>query len=378
VKKSISAAAAALFIVALSVSLHGYGNNSKLSSPDSLQIAYQDSSVTLQWDSVPGAEKYYIYGKSIPDSIDTIIDSTTVTNWIGIYNQDKYFFSVTAKSDEETPGSMVLVQGGTFGMGDRHGDYIVFDCVEEIPVHNVTVDNFLISKYEVTQAEWSQYMTGTFEEWSGLGPNYPAYNLNWYQTLVYCNKRSTAEGLTPCYTLFDTTDPNGWGSIPETQNSVWDAVVCNWLADGYRLPSEAEWEYAARGGFHHTDNFRYSGCNEESQVPLYAIMIDYEVGSAMPVGLRLPNQLGIYDMSGNICEIVWDWHDYPDYTYYDECYSAGTVQNPRGPVSGLRKVHKGGHWYGATDGWYIRVAQRWSTVTYSSSYAGGFRVARTP
>lgn len=134
----------------------------------------------------------------------------------------------------------MFVPGGTFTMGDTIDDEVGDDG--ELPVHSVTLDPFYIGKYEVTQAEYVQYMQPGFS-WtiiSGLGDNYPAYYVSWYASLKYCNLRSLAEGLTPVYSISGSTNPANWGTVPTSYNANWNAAICNWNATGYRLPTEAE------------------------------------------------------------------------------------------------------------------------------------------
>ena len=263
------------------------------------------------------------------------------------------------------PKGFVFVEGGTFQMGDHFAE----GNNHELPVHTVTVSDFYMGKYEVTQAEWSQYMPA--ESWSsthGVGDTYPAYYVNWYKTIKFCNLRSMAEGLTPCYTINSSTDPADWGAVPTSNDATWDAAICNWSANGYRLPSEAEWEYAARGGLHHGDNFRYSGCHEQSDLTNYAWYSANSDFSTHPVGTKLPNQLGLYDMSGNLWEWCWDWYG---------SYTSDSVTNPYGPTTGSRRVSRGGGW-----DWYspavLRVAYRFDYTPYYSYADHGFRLSRTP
>ncbi len=119
---------------------------------------------------------------------------------------------------------MVFIPGSTFTMGRTTGD----GSSNELPLHQVTLDSFLISKFEVTQAEYEAVMGANPSSNHGIGDIYPVNNVSWFSALEYCNTLSIMEGLTPCYNLED------WS--------------CNFDANGYRLPTEAEWEYAARGG----------------------------------------------------------------------------------------------------------------------------------
>ena len=146
------------------------------------------------------------------------------------------------------PGGLVKIPADTFQMGcKKTGLYGNL-------VHEVTITKpFYIGKYEVTQGEYEKYCSygdgeslfGFFEDPSpsamfGDGDQYPAYYVSWYDALVYCNKRSMAEGFTPCYSISDSTDPEKWGTVPASEDATWDSVICDWTANGYRLPTEAE------------------------------------------------------------------------------------------------------------------------------------------
>jgi len=270
----------------------------------------------------------------------------------------------------EVPIGMVFVQGSTFWMGDEVGDLYSYNR----PEHRVTVSDFEIGKFEVTQAEWEQYMPLEVTTYYGVGDFYPVYWVSWYEILVYCNKRSTAEGLTPCFSISDSTNPDDWGSVPFEQDSIWDATLCNWDATGYRLPSEAEWEYAARGGIYWAARYQYSGNDTINTVAWYRYN-NFPYGTKL-VGLKEPNQLGIYDMSGNVSELCWDWSDYPDYNYYQTCYDQGTVANPHGSDSGTRRIGRGGGWL--EDDFLCRVAMRWDHSPVNQIFDVGFRIVRTP
>ena len=257
-----------------------------------------------------------------------------------------------------TPDNMVYVEGGSFMMGSNDGDD------EEKPVHKVTVSSFWIGKYEVTQAEYSQYM-GPIYSWSselGLGDNYPAYNVSWYAILKYCNLRSLAEGFNPCYTISGSTNPANWGTVPTSSNPTWDAVICNWEANGYRMPTEAEWEFAARGGVK-SKGYKYSGSNNLGSVAWYD---GNSNDKTHEVGTKAANELGIYDMSGNIGEWCWDWFDLSNYT-------KNLSLDPQGADAGSWRVLRIGSWF--SEEFFCRVAFRFFSFPGGTS-SSGFRVAR--
>lgn len=203
------------------------------------------------------------------------------------------------------PQGFVLVEGGSFMMGSEDGES------KEKPVHKVTLSPFSIGKYEVTEKEFAQYMNPEDFSYQKKGPDFPVHHIDFYSILTYCNKRSIAEGRTPCYSIDGKTnieEANGWGSgLP----------VCDFKANGYRLPTEAEWEYAARGG-KASKGFSFSGSNHAADVAWFN---DNSNNKVQEVGKLQPNELGIYDMSGNVEEMVWDRFD-------DEFYEKSPESNP--------------------------------------------------
>ncbi len=270
-----------------------------------------------------------------------------------------YHFKVIADDGQTPPppANFVFVQGGTFTMGRTTGT----GGSDELPTHSVTLNSFYMGKYEVTQSEWQAVMGSNPASGSGVGANYPVYSVSWYATLKYCNLRSLAEGLTPVYTISGSTDPANWGAVPTSSNATWNAAICNWNANGYRLPTEAEWEYAARGA-NNTPDYLYSGSDDINTVAWYGEN-NTSMGSKQ-VGTKAPNALGLHDMSGNVEEWCWDWYG---------SYSSGAQNNPTGPSSGSHPVLRGGIWYG----WavYCRVADR-NYGTPGSTFFMGFRLCR--
>lgn len=216
-----------------------------------------------------------------------------------------------------------------------------FVFVEGGTVAGITVSSFYIDKYELTTAEWNAVMG------SGGGDNYPQAYVSWFGAIEYCNRRSMQEGLTPCYSyLTYGTNPADWpagwnGSYLNHVN-----INCDFTAIGYRLPTEAEWEYAARGGLQ-THGYTYSGSNDLNAVGWYD---GNSGGSAHPVGQLGPNELGTYDMSGNLWEWCWD------------------------VIYGSDRVLRGGSWYYSAAG--CAVSYRGSNAATGTGSYIGFRCLR--
>ncbi|OHD54722.1 MAG: hypothetical protein A2Y33_01740 [Spirochaetes bacterium GWF1_51_8] len=255
---------------------------------------------------------------------------------------------------------MIGVKGGVFLMGDtwNKGES------DEKPVHYVIVNSFKISRYEVTFHEYDKFC---FETGRPLPPDdgfgrgaRPVVNIDWYDAVEFCNWKSLKEGLTPCY-LIDKSrkDPNNLGGY---DNKKW-IVSCDFNSDGYRLPTEAEWEYAARGGNFPMPYF-YSGSHEAGLVGWYDLTV--KTDPPMPVGLKHPNSLGLYDMSGNVWEWCWDWYG---------PYGAITNEVPVGPFQGFAHVIRGGSVNSLPE--QLGIANRNYPYPYSSSYYIGFRIAQT-
>ncbi len=244
--------------------------------------------------------------------------------------------TITLKEGKDVPDNFVLVEGGTFQMGSTNGES------DEKPLHSVTLSSFYIGKYEVTQKEWQAVMGSNPSNFKG--DKRPVEKISWYDAVEFCNKLSQKEGLTPAYTINGTN------------------VTCNWQADGYRLPTEAEWEFAARGG-NKSKGYTYSGSNNLDEVGWYYSNSGSETKE---VGTKKANELGIYDMSGNVWEWCWDWKD---------SYPSSSQMNPKGASSGSNRVNRGGSW---SDGDYnCRVARRGHNYPGNSSISLGFRLSRT-
>ena len=220
---------------------------------------------------------------------------------------------------------MVLVEGGVFTMGctsEQGGD-----CDDDKkPAHQVTVSSFYIGKYEVTQALWKAVMGTTVQQQldNGEGDNYPMYYVSWHETQEFINRLNAATGKQ------------------------------------YRLPTEAEWEYACRGGAR-SAQYTYSGSNTVGNVAWY----DGNSGrTTHAVGSKSPNELGIYDMSGNVWEWCSDW-------YGD--YSKSPQTNPQGPSTGSYRVIRGGSW--GSNERFVRVSYRYYGTPDGRGGGIGIRLA---
>jgi formylglycine-generating enzyme required for sulfatase activity len=191
--------------------------------------------------------------------------------------------------------------------------------------------------------------------------------VSWYDALVFCNKLSIMEGLAPAYRISGSTNPADWGAVPTSSNSKWDAVEIIG-ATGYRLPTEAQWEYAAKGGNPNAADwvgYTYAGSDDPDAVAWYS---SNSGSKTHEVGKKAPNGLELYDMSGNVWEWCWDWWNY---------YTSDAQTDPGGPVSpvsGAYRVIRGGYWYNSAG--YVRSAYRGSDYPYWYGDSVGFRLVR--
>ena len=200
---------------------------------------------------------------------------------------------------------MVLVPGAKFLMGDDSGED------DERPSHEVQISAFYIDQFEVTQAAFERLMGRNPAK--SKGADKPVEQVSWHAAAKFCNMRSLREGLDPCY------DPS--------------TLECDLSANGYRLPTEAEWEYACRAG----TRTKYSFGSDPGKLPQYGWFKTNSNKTSHPVGQKAPNPWGLFDMHGNVSE----WcHD----LYSEDYYAHSDSTDPCGPATGEERVLRGGNW----------------------------------
>ena len=323
--------------------------------------------------------------------------------WLNVYdwNDVNTLANQWLTSDPCVPDDMVYIPDGEFDMGDHHDGMI-----NALPIHTVTLDSFYMSKYEITNQQYCDYLNSAYpsqikvDGGSGIVyassddlcdypycdthsydahsqidysggvfsvnikdgttdmSNHPMVELSWYGAVAYCNWKSQQGGLERCYNL-----------------STWE---CDFTKDGYRLPTEAQWEYAARGG-ENSPYYRYpwgntidgsmanyegSGDPYETGAYPWTSPVGYYDGGQTPTGTDMANGYGLYDVAGNVYEWCNDWYD-------AGYYSVSPTNNPTGPASGSYRVLRGGYWYYNVI--YCRVAIR-IYIDPDLHYDYGFRV----
>ena len=254
-------------------------------------------------------------------------------------------------------GEMVLVEGGTFMMGDEFGD--LWDSCR--PVHEVTLTyGSWLGKYEVTFDEYDAFCSATGRSKpsdSGWGRGQrPVMNVSWWDAIAYCNWLSQKEGLPVAYRLEgEVNEGQLLDSIGNLTTDITEVV-------GYRLPTEAEWEFAARGG-NKSNGYKYSGSDNVDKVAWYNSNSGLKT---QEVGKKAPNELGLYDMSGNVWEWCSDWYG---------GYSSSAQTNPYNFTAASYRVTRGGCWLELAKD--VRVAYRFCRLPSNTYDTLGFRICRT-
>ena len=306
------------------------------------------------------------------------------------------------------PHYMVEIAGGEFMMGSASTDWAAL--VSEMPQHRVIISDFVMAGITVTRELWLYVMgpgngfmnlpdstywlpsqsnrsippNANWERETTLGqwrsdPYLPVETVSWYWALVFCNRLSILDGLEPVYIISNSSHPDDWGRIPVNTSAPWNRAYPNLNASGYRLPTEAEWEYACRAGstfaFSNGTNF-LSPLGSPGTEANYNT-IPYPPSLTTPVGSFQPNPWGLFDMHGNVWEWCFDWFNEKDY------YANSPLRDPQGPDSsgtsgGTRVMRVGSHRSAMSE---IRSANRWRHIPpYTVDVQGrtdfqGFRIA---
>jgi formylglycine-generating enzyme required for sulfatase activity len=267
-----------------------------------------------------------------------------------------------APGQKPMPANMVRIAGGTFAMGSPSTEAGRWDSETQ---HSVTISKpFYIGKYEVTQKEWIEVMGSNPSGFKG--DNLPVECVSWYDAIEYCNMRSVKEGLTPAYTI-DKTRSDG-SNTNGSDNVKW-VVTWNRNANGYRLPTDAEWELACRAGtaspFYTGNNMTTNHANYDGNQPYNNNAKGVNRAKTWTVGSGTPNPWGLYDMSGNVYEWCWDWFG---------GYGSGSQTDPSGIAAGSNRVARGGAW--SSDATRLRSAYQGSATPSRRDSNIGFRVVR--
>ena len=286
-----------------------------------------------------------------------------------------------ASTDDYTSaniGTLVYVPAGSF---QRDGD----------DVDNISIISrpFRMSEHEITRSQFSAIMgTDPSDTDSSTGTDDPVQMVSWYDAIAFANKLSIEEGLTPVYSVTVDGTPIDWealayGSIPTASDDDWDAAIADWDADGYRLPTEMEWMWAAMGADQDAQPgamqdgvnvsgydkvfAAYDGSNSIDDYAWYRDNSDTGAGrTTHPVGTKNANELGLHDMSGNVVEWNWDWYETP--------YPGGEETDYRGAASGSFRMSRGGGWFLIAS--FCEVADRGFNEPQARNNYNGLRLVR--
>ena len=301
-----------------------------------VRISLEISNDAGQTFTVPSVTTSGAVGSGIATGTGKVITWNAGVDWNGRPSSQLRFKVV---ADDLQVSGFSLIPAGVFTMGRTSGD-----TDSDAPPVTVNVSAFYMGKYEVTKAEWDEVRTwGASNGYTdlaigeGKASNHPVHTISWFDIVKWCNARSQKEGLTPCYTVS--------GVVMKTGTT---APTVNWTANGYRLPTEAEWEKAARGGVSGkrfpwgTDTISHSQANYYASTS-YSYDASGSVnnyhpndGNTSPVGSFAANGYGLHDMAGNVTEWCWDW--------YGASVYVNNATNPRGAASGALRVTRGGSW----------------------------------
>ena len=368
-----------VFVLALVKAGAGFGQSEaaffRIIAPTNTKITALSSGGILVWTNAATA--------GVTCTVQRATTLAGPSNWVDYVQHAATNATMAARvHDPAPPPGMAYIPSGSFQMGDN-----LDGSSSSMPVHTVYVSAFYMDKYEVTWAQWKEVRTWAVNngyDLSGVGAgkadNHPVQTVSWYDCVKWCNARSQKEGKTPAY----YTD-SGFTTVYKTGQV---APYVEGSAAGYRLPTEAEWEKAARGGlsgkrFPWGDRIDHTRANYYGSwsggVPVYPYDDGYSgydtryiTGGSpytSPVGSFSPNGYGLYDMSGNVFEWCWDW-------YGGAYYGTSPSSNPSGPASGSDRVQRGSSW--SSNSQNSRSAHRYTTYPGDRRGGLGFRAVLAP
>ena len=338
-----------------------YYNVSSANSPLTVYVDISADGGTT-WN-VPVFTLQGAVGPGVTPGNDRYIQWNAGTDWSGQFSS-QCKLRITADDGTIPPApSMVYIPGGAFRMGDTFNE----GPANALPVHSVYISSFFLDRFDVTREVWLDvYIWATRNGYqfdnagSSFGANHPIQTVSWFDVVKWCNARSEKAGLTPCYYT-----SAGQTIVYRTTQLILSNSFVKWAANGYRLPTEAEWEKAARGG---RDGLRYPWGNSISSTN--ANYNNCAGNTTTAVGSYAANGYGLYDMAGNVSQWCWDGVAF----WYGN--SQAVMDDTRGPATSDKRVLRGGTWHG--DASYARCAFRdFGPPGPSSAYDYiGFRCVR--
>ncbi len=347
---------------------------------DALSIGMQVSGDAGQTYTIPATALSGHIGAGVAPGVNRRILWNAGADWNGqLVSSAKVRVTASDGTTPAPPPGMVYIPAGVFQMGDNFGEM----DTDTLPLHNVTLDAFFMDRFEVTKELWQSVQAWSIghgysiSAGSYFAAGHPVQSISWYDAVRWCNARSEKEGLAPCY-YTDTAQT----IIYKTGNVDVTNAMVKWTANGYRLPTEAEWEKAARGGVMglrypwgntitgSQANYASSGDPFENNNPP-TTPVGYYNGAQTPVGVDMANGYGLYDMIGNGLEWCWDWYGS---TYYGDVTSNS---NLHGPTTGSYRVLRGGsHGHSVSVSGLSCAARIYSYSTGGTTSFIGFRCVR--